>query len=234
MLALPLLILLILVGCGILLKRASKFKTPGNPFWPYAANPGLALELADSAEFLNKVLGDARTDDGRQNRKVAGRVQKIDFAFIVLYVLFLSSIPWVNNSRGLLEVVVLVLLTARFDVIEDDKRRRMLGGAKKSSAKRFGQTNWFFFFETIAEEGPLFLFNPAISTVRTAVGIGFGAALIAIAFGGIISSLKGSFEGISSASKLAALGFLPLALTPCVLNYLHSCHVVAYAQYAVL
>jgi hypothetical protein len=231
--ALPLLLLIILLACGILLKRASKFKTPPNPFWPYAANPGLALELADSAQFVNKLLGDAGTTDGDENRKVGRRVQRIDWVFIILYILFLSSIPWVNKSRGLIEVVVLVLLTAIFDFVEDFQILRMLG-AKNGSAKRFGQTKWFFFFATVAAEGGLLLFNPAISTVRTAVGIGLGAALIAIGLGGIISSLKGSFEGISSASKLAGLGFVALALTPCILHLEHSWHVVTIAEYAVL
>jgi hypothetical protein len=49
---------------------------------------------------------------------------------------------------------------------------------------------------------------------RTLIGWALGALLIAIAVGGIISSVKGSFSGIGSATSFSAIGLVGLAAAP--------------------
>jgi hypothetical protein len=238
----PLLILAILAGFGILFNALCKFVTPKDPYWPDAEGPGLALELADSLKVIDRVLGEVKASPpdhesdklAQANRQAARRFQFIDFAFIVFYIAFFLSVPLVRSglSRGWIAILVLAVLTGVFDVIEDVQILGMLRGDERSSAKRFGQTKWVFYFITLATEGLLFFFDEGTTTVRGEVEKAIGAALIAIAIGGIISSSKGSFEGIRSASKLSALGLLALALTPLITCYPYSLRVTA--EYAVL
>lgn len=229
----PLLLLLVLAVFGILFSALCKFVTPEDPFWPYAEKPGLALELANSLEFVDKVLGKESDDIGPANRKAARRFQFLDLPFIVFYVAFFLSIPWARSgfSRGWI-VVALAVATGILDVIEDVQIIRLLDRVKGSSAKFFGQTKWLFYFMTLAVEGGLLFFEAGTSPVRATVGKLIGAALIGIAVGGIISSTKGSFEGISSASNLSALGLLALAFTPILMWYPHSWRYTA--EYLVL
>jgi hypothetical protein len=224
----PLLLLAILAGFGVLFGALCKFVTPKEPFWPFAEKPGLALELAASTTFVEKVLG-----PGTTNREAAKRFQKIDFAFIFFYVAFFLSVPLVRSgiSRGWIVIVVLAVLTGIIDFIEDIQILRLLGGAEVS-AKVFGQTKWLFYFLTLAAEGSLFFFEAGPSPVRATVEKLIGAALIAVAIGGIISSTKASFAGISSASNLSALGLLVLAFTPVIAWYPYSWRYTA--EYAVL
>src|SRR5262249_51196229 len=112
----------------------------------------------------------------------------------------------------------------------DRRILRMLRGLTDSSAKPFGQAKWFFYFSTLAAEGSLLIFEWEKSGGRVVAGAGMGGALIAIAGGGIASSLKGSFAGISSATKLSALGLIALALAPLIEIYPFSW--VATAEYA--
>ena len=237
----PLILLAILAGFGALFNKLCKFVTPKEPFWPYAENPGLALELADSLEFVDKVLGkvnasppDESDDIGKTNREAAARFQKIDLVFIVFYIAFFLSVPFVRNgwtlTRGLIVIGALAVLTGIFDVIEDRKILRMLRN-ERTSAKRFGQMKWLFYFITLAAEGGLFLVEGG-TTVRAVAEKGIGAALIAIAIGGAISSTMGSFEGIRSATKLSALGLLVLAVTPLITCYPYSWRLTA--EYIVL
>ena len=212
----PFLLLLILAAWGIGMTKASKIKRPEDPIWPFAENPVLALELADSIEFVNKVLGTA--DIGKANRDAARRLQKLDFVFIVFYVLFFISVPWARSgwSRGVIVIIVLALLTGIFDVIENYQVLRLLRNVEESSAKRFGQTKWFFYFATLGAEGSLFFFEHPMSNVAAVLGKLLGASLIAIAVGGIISSVKGSFDGISSATKLSIPGLLCVGINPVI------------------
>jgi hypothetical protein len=230
----PLLLLLILLVFGILFSALCKFVTPKDPFWPYAEKPGLALELADSLEFVDRVLGKGSDYIGKTNHKAARRFQFLDFAFIVFYVVFFLAVPLARNrfSRGWIVVVALAVATGIVDVIEDVQILRLLRRVKGSSAKLFGQTKWLFYFMTLAVEGGLLFFEAGTSPVRATVGKLIGAALIGIAIGGIISSSKGSFEGISSASNLSALGLLALAFTPILMWSPYSWRVMA--EYAVL
>lgn len=230
----PLLLLLALVVFGILFSALCKFVTPKDPFWPYAEKPGLALELADSLEFVDKVLGKESDDIGNANRKAARRFQFLDFPFIGFYVAFFLSVPWARTglSGGWVVIVAFAFLTGILDVIEDLQILRLLRRVKGSSAKFFGQTKWLFYFITLAVEGGLLFFEAGTSPVRATVGKLIGAAVIGIGAGGIISSTKGSFEGISSASNLSALGLLALALTPILMWYPYSWRYTA--EYAVL
>jgi len=229
----PLLLIAILAGFGVLFNRLCKFVTPKEPFWPFAEQPGLALELADSLDFVDKVLGKADTAPGKANRQAAERFQRIDFAFIVFYIAFFLSVPWVRSgiSRGLIVIIVLAGFTGIFDYIEDFQILRMVR-EKGGSARRFGQLKWLFYFLTLAAEGGLFFFEAGPSPVRATVERLIGAALIGIAIGGIISSTKASFEGISSASKLSALSLLVLAFTPVIAWYPYSWrHTAEYAVF---
>lgn len=230
--SLPLLLLLILAAWGVLMKGACRFKMPPDPTWPLPENPGLALELAASPEYVDAILGPADTDDGEDNRKTGRRFQYLDFVFIPLYVLFLSvaallRVGWLGGWI----VVGPALLTAICDVAEDIQILRLLRGRRGVSARTFGRAKWFFYFASIAAEGFLFFFVQGPSFFRTAAGRLFGLALIALAIGGIISSLKGSFAGINSAAKLSALALLALALSPLFMLYPHSWGVLA--EYAV-
>lgn len=227
---LPLALLVLLAGLGQRIKTACKFQMPNpkDPFWPFAENPGLALELAPSLEFVNKILGKAETKKGADNREAGRRFQKLDFGFIPLYVLFFvaAALPHGGWKRNWV-VTGLALLTAIFDLIEDWQILRMLRGVSGSSSKRFGQIKWLFYFATLAAEGSLFFFEGATSTVRAVAGAALGVALILIAAGGIVSALKGSFAGITSATKLSGLGLIALALAPLVALYPHSWRVTA-------
>ena len=230
----PLLLLVALAVFGFLFSALCKFVTPKDPFWPYAEKPGLALELADSFEFVDKVLGKESDDIGKINRKAARRFQFLDFPFIVFYIAFFLSVPLARTrfSRGWLIIVVLALLTGIVDVIEDVQILRLLRRVKGSSPKLFGQTKWLFYFVTLAVEGGLLFFEAGTSPVRATVGKIIGAALVGIAIGGTISSSKGRFEGISSASNLSALGLLALAFTPILMWYPYPW--LYTAEYAVL
>ena len=238
----PLLLILILAVFGVLFNRLCKFVTPNKPLLPFSEMPGLALELARSLEFVDRVLGkngeisdvDHRTDIGKVNRKTARRFQLLDFPFIIFYTAFFVSVPLVRNgwSRGVIVIIVLAVLTAIFDIIEDVQILRMLRRVPGSSAKLFGQMKWLFYFITVAAEGALLIFEAGITPARGVVGKLIGAALIGIAIGGVTSSLKGTFEGISSASKLSALGLLALAFTPILGCYPYPWHLTA--EYAVL
>src|SRR6185369_8138291 len=194
----PLLLLVALAVFGFLFSALCKFVTPKDPFWPYAEKPGLALELADSLEFVDKVLGKESDDIGNANRKAARRFQFLDFPFIGFYVAFFLSVPWARTglSGGWVVIVAFAFLTGILDVIEDLQILRLLRRVKGSSAKFFGQTKWLFYFITLAVEGGLLFFEAGTSPVRATVGKLIGAAVIGIGAGGIISSTKGSFEGI--------------------------------------
>src|SRR5262249_52762700 len=87
-----------------------------------------------------------------------------------------------------------------------------------------------FYFTTLGAEGSLFIFEWAKSGGRAAAGAVLGASLIAIGVGGIASSLKGSFAGISSVTKLSALGLIAMALAPLIELYPFSW--LATAEYA--
>lgn|GEM_PF-1060882 len=215
--AVPLVLLLILAAWGIFMQTACKFSLPPNPRWPFAENPGLALELADSSGFADVVLGKGTTVDSA-NRQAALRLQKLDFAFIVFYTLFLILTAMLLGgwSRAW-PVVGLALLTAIVDVAEDLKILRVVRGEPGASVKRLGQSKWFFYFVTLAAEGTLFIFgSPFSSNSRVFAGRILGTLLILTGVGGIIAALKGSFNGISSATKVSFFGFIGLALAPLV------------------
>ncbi|MFL6214993.1 MAG: patatin-like phospholipase family protein [Blastocatellia bacterium] len=229
---LPLALLFVLAGWGLWMKKACKFQMPKDPVWPFADSPGLALELAGSLKDVDAVLGEAHTDVGQANRKAGALSQKLDFGFIPLYVLFFAAAALPHGWSRAAFVIALALLTAIADLIEDGLILRMLRGAKGLAARPFGLTKWFFYFATLAAEGSLFFFESATSSVRAVVGMILGAALIAIALGGMFSTVKGNFAGIKSATNLSALGLLALALLPLIALYPFSWRVTA--EYAVL
>src|SRR5262249_27274925 len=228
---LPLLLLITLVARRLWMKNACKLQATEARSWGWAESPGLALELANSIGDVNAVLDKADTKLGIANRKAGALLQKLDFVFIPIYSLFFATaaLSLGGWSRGRI-VVAIALLTAISDVIEDRRILRMLQGLEDSPAKPFGQAKWFFYFTTLAAEGSLFIFEGAKPGGRAAAGAVLGAALIAIAVGGIASSLKGSFAGVSSATKLLALGLIALALAPLIELYPFSW--LATAEYA--
>lgn len=231
--AAPLVLFVVLVAWGVLMKKACRFRVPRDPRWPFAENPGLALELADSTEFVDAVLGKVETELGSANRKAALLLQKLDFVFIPLYTLFLAIAGLQRGgwSRAW-PAVGSALLAASLDVVEDVQILRMVKRVPGSSAKRFGQMKWLFYFATLGAEGFLFFFVSPSSTPRVVSGMALGMLLIVTAVGGIISALKGSFTGISSATKLSMLGLIGLALAPLIVLLPFSLRVGA--EYAVL
>jgi hypothetical protein len=128
-------------------------------------------------------------------------------------------------------VIVPALLTSLCDVAEGVQILRMLRVKSNVSARGFGRAKWFFYFATIAAEGFLFFVVVGASAFREAAGMLFGLALIAPAIGGVISALKGSFEDISSATRLSALALFGLASAPLLALYCFSWGETA--QYAV-
>src|SRR5215470_14427184 len=89
---LPLFLLIILVGWGLWMKKACKFQASKDLRWPFAENPGLALELAESIGDVNAVLDKADTQLGMTNRKAGALLQKLDFVFIPIYSLFFAAV----------------------------------------------------------------------------------------------------------------------------------------------
>jgi hypothetical protein len=173
----------------------------------------LALELADSLEFVAGILGRPETRLGSENRKAAVRLQRLDFIFIPLYAAFFTGVALELGSwAAALSAIVCVGLAAVFDFAEDHEILRMVKGVEGSSARRFGRLKWSFYFATLAAEGALCFGRAATpgSTIRAALGI----FLIAIALVGVISAVKVSFKGIAAATILSLLGLIGLAGAP--------------------
>jgi hypothetical protein len=216
---LPAVLLILLAVWGGWMRKKGKFKPPPEPTWPMAENPGLALELADSNQFVNAVLGDAGTALGDENRTTAALLQKLDFVFIPLYALFFAVAAMVRAGAGddslrAVPAIGCAFLAAIFDVFENLQILRMIAPAPHSSARRFGQGKWLFYFLTVAAEGILFLPHGTGESARSLAGGLFGIFLIATAAGGVISSLKGSFTGILSATQVSIAGLIGLAAAP--------------------
>jgi hypothetical protein len=226
-------LLVVLAIWGGVMQRACKFKRPSQPFWPFAEKAGLALELADSQEFVTRILGPADTPDGRENRSCAVRFQQFDFIFIVLYALFFSVAAFaITHSLGAWIAVAAVLLTAFLDVGEDIQILRMVASQPSGSAKRFGQAKWIFYFSTLMVEGTLLLFARPPSNQAYIVNSAIGALLIVIGLGGMNSARKLSFVGILSAADFSLLAFIGLALAPLIARSPVALSVIA--EYAVL
>jgi Patatin-like phospholipase len=207
---LPFVLLITLGIWGAVMNKACKFKNPPKPWWPYAENPGVALELADSAKYVADVLGDAGTPDGKANRVTAIRLQKFDFVFIPLYVLFFSATAVANGGWFVSRIVIVSgILTGLFDVFEDLQILRMVRGVPASSAKRFGKMKWFFYFITVAAEGSIFFLR-----IPTLARVILGALLVVIGIAAGIAALKGSFSGILSGAKISMFALFALALAP--------------------
>jgi len=231
--AAPAAALIVLAAWGARIRTKCKFKLPCDPIWPFAANPGLALELADSAQFVDGVLGRADTPKGGENRRAAVLFQHLDFVFIPLYAIFFMVAAWVVGGWvGFLPAAICVLLAAGCDVVEDLRILRMVRGDAGGPVKPFGQLKWLFYFATVAAEGVLLLRAGPNVTARAAAGMVLGALLIATALGGAVSSLKGSFTGIMSATKLSALFLIALAAAPLIAKLPFSWRVAA--EYAFL
>ena len=212
----PVVVLVIAAAWGSLMASLCKFQRLSKPVWPFAENPGLALELADSLHCVDAVLGEAHTEIGDNNRKKAALLQKLDFVFIPLYTLFFLASALALGARGVWfwPILVVALATAVLDVLED---RRILGMLRGSSqpAKPFGRWKWTFYFVTVAAEG-IWLFIPTVSRGRAIIVLA-GLASIAIGIGGTNSSIRARYAGIASAAKFSALPLLLLAITPLVL-----------------
>ncbi len=208
------LVLLVLVGAwgGWINRVVKKFRRLDPPFWPFAENPGLALELADSPGFVDRLLGATGTAIGEGNRQIGRRIQKLDFVFIPLYTaFFIAAAVTIRRSLWVIPAIVFALLTAAADFLEDARILKALSSPGGRFPKPAGQMKWFFYFLTVGSEGLLFFANLKASE-RALTGALLGTLLIADAIGGCISATKGSFTGISSATKTSALLLLTLAI----------------------
>ena len=193
------------------MKKLCPFRMPPNPTWPFAENPGLALEVADSPGSVDAILG----VPGKENRQAAIRLQKLDFILIPLYVAFFSAAAGaLAGWAGAIPALACILLAAILDVAEDVEIIRMVNGVEGSSARRYGQAKWFFYFAALAAEGTMFFPAGPGAAPKTLPGMALGFLLIATGAGGIAAALKGSFNGIASAAKLSLFGLVPLALAP--------------------
>lgn len=217
---LPFVILVLLAVWGGRITKQSAFKIPAEPYWPFAENPGLAMELADTNQFVECVLGKPGSKPGDGNRKVTALLQKLDFVLIPLYTLFLAVVALQRAGwPRAWPVIATAILTAVFDVIEDLQILSMVSDPPHGSARRFGQLKWIFYFATIGAEGSLLFFTEHTSIARSVGGFIFGAFLILVGLSGIVSAARASFEGITTATKLSALGLVGLAIAPILALY---------------
>jgi len=225
----PIILLAAMAGWSVAIGKRSKFKVPVPPVWPYSDQPGLALELADSAPFVEAILGQPGTTDGIENRKTAAAIQKLDYPFILTYLAFFITVAWeIGGPTRFWIAAVPALLTAIFDVIEDRRILAVLSNPAAKYPKVYGRAKWLFYFLTLAAEGSLFFAPSPSFSARSLAGFVLGAFLIANGIGGIISSLKGSFNGIRSAVTLSALLLLILGFSPAIAAAQTSFRLIAY------
>jgi hypothetical protein len=213
----PLALLILSLIWIIAMKKACKFTPPADAPWPFAASPQLALELATSPLFVTEILGARGTETGGANRASAIRFQKLDFIFILFYVLFFIAVANVSGRGQLLAPFAMgcAIATGLADMLEDLAILRLTGPKPRGSSKAFGQLKWILYFLTLALEGALLLrVTPA--NVRTVAGFVLGAFLISVAIGGVISSFKGTFNGIDTGAKLSSLGMIGLGDGSCL------------------
>ena len=203
-----------LVACAALLqKQIGAIKAPDVPWRPYNQGPGLAMELANTKAFVDRVLDTSESEKGKDNRKAVRVLQYLDFVFIPLYTALFITVAVLRAGWSHSWIVVdLAILTALFDIIEDVHILRLIGPNPARSVRPFGRLKWLFYFATLAAEGSLLLHRP--DSFRPFAGLALGILLILNGGGGILSSLKLSFTGIASAAKLSLLGLLGLALAP--------------------
>ncbi len=219
--AIPAIVAVVTAVWASLLARVSRrFKAAPDPIFPFAQNQGLALELCASASEANAILGKSGTDIGDENRRVAASVQKLDFVFILLYVAFfiataLVLAPWPACWPAVASAVV----TGIFDYWEDF---RILGALRPNTnfrpPKPIGQMKWLFYFLTLGIEGVLLFQYGVGKGGKGAMGMAFAALPVVTAIWGFYSSIRGSFKGILSGSRLSALGLLLLAAAPPILH----------------
>ncbi|HEY1950926.1 MAG TPA: patatin-like phospholipase family protein [Bryobacteraceae bacterium] len=221
-----------MLAWGLWMKAKNKFTLPASLWWPDAEDPALAMELADSPAGVERILGEPGTETGNSNRAAAIALQKFDFVFIALYVMFFAvaafrfALPW----RAV--VICASLLTGIFDVFEDLQIIRLARGVPDSSAKRFGRPKWLFYFLTVGLEGALLLphgSQPLASWLALWLA---GAVSLLTAVLGISGAFQGSFERIASAAKLSGFALVGLALAP-LLNHV-GFPLTTLAEYAVL
>jgi hypothetical protein len=212
--ALPFAITAFMAFCSIAIAVNSKFKTLRKPYWPYAQRPGLAMELADSTEFVDCILGDPRGEPGSHNRRVAIRIQYLDFPFILAYMLLFAIVAWQISESWFLVPAVLGILTGVADVFEDFHIIGLASGKSARPAKPFGLAKWFLFFVTIGAEGIVLLTARGPANGRIVAGYLLGVFLIGTAIGGAISTSKRSFDGIFSGAALSALLLVVLGSYP--------------------
>jgi hypothetical protein len=206
------------------IKRKIRFTLPGSPWWPDAEDPGLAMELAGSPACVDRVLGEPGTDLANSNRSAAITLQKLDFVFILLYVLFFLAAALrferLDLARQVLRAAAIgsILLTGLLDVLEDLQIIRLAKGVPNSSAKRFGRPKWLFYFLTIGLEGVLLLpdtFPAPGQPLVSRFALYLAAALsVLTALLGAHAAFRSSFEGIAASAKLSVFTLLGLALAP--------------------
>jgi hypothetical protein len=207
--AVPSLLLIALAAVAVAMNRFCIFQTPPDPCEPFSKKPGLALELADSLQFVDEILGTNDSKVGPENRKAAVRLQHIDYVLIPLYAaFFIAAALELRSWPAALPAIVCACLAAIFDVAEDIQIIRMVNREKGSSARRFGKLKWFFYFATLAAEGALFFGTASISESKFQIALGI--FLIAVALAGMISSVKGSFQGIAAALAWSLPGLIGL------------------------
>lgn len=179
---------------------------PAHPYWPDAEKPGLAAQLANSQESLDRILEPAGAEAGAQNRSNLRKLQYWDFAFIPLYVLFFASAACWNPL-----VTGLAVAAGIADYLEDFAILRALSPDASSSPRRFGQAKWLLFFATLAALGALLLVAVVSSGELRLVHMALGLVLLCNGLFGGYSSARCRFEGILSGAAFSTFGILGLA-----------------------
>jgi hypothetical protein len=224
----PLVLLIAVAIQRARLQSKGKFRLLRHPLWPQAEDPGLAMQLAPSAAFMDELLGEAETETGNFNRATLIAVQRADYLFIQLYTLFLLAAAVLDLRNPWRSVAIfLTLLTGIADYAEDRAIVRMASGQPGAPPRRFGQFKWAFYFLTILAETPGIFSLARAGPLETALLCLFAGALALAGAGGFVAAVRGGFSGISSAAKLSGFGLLGLALAPFIEHPPGSLHVAA-------
>jgi hypothetical protein len=231
-----------MLSWGVWMRVQSNFALPPSPWWPDAEDPALALELVDAPARVDRILGEPGVEPGISNRAMVIALQKLDFTFIALYVLFFTVAalrferPDFVRQSLTAAAIGTSLLTGILDVFEDLQIIRLARGIANSSARRFGRPKWLFYFLTVGLEGALLLPHalpvpgqPAISWLALWLA---GAISLLTAALGLSAALRARFEGIASAAKLSAFLLTALALAPLLTHFAFP--LTALAEYAIL
>jgi hypothetical protein len=172
------------------------------------------MELAESSESADAILGDQNDPHSGSNRQVLRRLQYLDFFFIPSYVAFFIASAWHLPEIQRSLIFVLAAVTGMLDYFEDFAILALIK-SRNVRPVSFGAPKWFFYFVTLALQ--------AFVVLRWVDRLGqrwwgwiTGIVLVGAALMGIIATLKRNFQGIRSATALSFAGLIGLAFYPAV------------------